>query len=163
MNSTYVRKRWNLEKPLPSVTDRLCSVERDRAIFVKPVLGCSLKKIPIAGTPHLSPETLSVREMRLENNHVIPVHIHMEKMTSYYFLGPKEGLSVAIFYEDGVEEQKVPVGFMTVVPPGCPHFIAYFSEIDVDCEIFVISSTNNHNDIRWEVGADELVKNHSRV
>lgn len=140
---------------LPRVVDHLLKFERQKAIFTKPV-----PEILFGEDSSASPKvnTMAVRQLTLKKYCVTPIHVHEKKEKIYEFKGPGN-LVVGIFIDDLLQYFTLKKDGLLVVPAGCPHFIKYFPYRGQDeCKVLVITSSQDGNDIRWEDGADDLVK-----
>lgn len=146
---------------LPSVLSYLTSEEANIAKFVKPTLGLELKEV-CGDDSCISPKSsiMAIRLLTLSPNMVVPMHIHFKKEKIYICQGP--GVMRVMMQINGKDNIFVLTSNeVIVIPPNTPHFVSHFVEknqISNICNVVVVSSSLDGQDICWEDRAGMLVQ-----
>jgi quercetin dioxygenase-like cupin family protein len=126
---------------------------------LKPFLGKELEaffEADFPGSPYA--HVLSIRLMTLNQNTVIPFHVHQRREKLYIFNGPGI-LEVGMFREKELHVIPIMTGAKLVIPPCTAHFVKYFPDEPTACSTLVVSSSQEAGDILWENGVDTLIQN----
>ena len=144
-----------------TLSARLFLEEAPRLRFVRPKLGEDLQEILGTASPDsLAAEILSVRRLILFQTTAIPFHIHPFGEKEKLYLWQSGGKCTIHVQPRGggpllpyvLDENNTRI----IVPAGVWHAIVVGSH---DVIVLVVASTRNTDDIQWEQGADELLKN----
>lgn len=141
---------------LPSALSFLSSQEAKGATFLKPALGVQLAD-PFTAICGFAPNIMGVRILSLVGGTVVPVHIHKKKEKIYILLSLFSAPTVVVIVDGKPQEHKLEAGKPFCVPADYPHFVKYL--LGTICQIVVVSSSQDGEDIIWEDDADKLIVN----
>lgn len=152
-NGSTEPQHERLNMKLPTVLDYLVKEELQRAKFVKPALGKELEALH-----EEEASILAIRRMTLAPCMVVPVHMHEKKEKLYILVSP--GV-LRVVMDIGSRHCDIYMDLWDelIIPAGCPHCLSYFPGIPVSCNVIVVASSRDSNDIQWEEGAELLIRN----
>lgn len=144
---------------LPRILDHLDRWGSQEVTFVRPTAGNGLTILnTIATTDSPASCVMSIRKLTVSRSTAIPFHVHPKREKIYIYLSKDSYTSVLVKIEGAMQTFALhhPLDHL-VIPPGCPHAIVHAAVSDG--EILVITSSNDPDDIAWEDGIEELLKN----
>lgn len=141
---------------LPTITDHLTISNLKSFRFIKPSIGQEVHPLhqhDSAGSP--ASTILSIRTITLPLETIIPFHRH--KKEKYYKFLCGDSLEVLMWRGDRIEKYAMTNGRDLVVPPNTPHAVIN-TNID-PCKILVVASSQDDDDIEWELATERLIQN----
>lgn len=149
-----------------SIVSCIEELYRDRVVYMQPKIGNGLVCLHQCSTEGFPASSiLSVRKLVLQQYQVIPFHMHQRKEKLYCFEGDPQGhghVEVFMYEDDTLKAYSLRSrGDRLVIPPATPHAVICWGVGHgfKNCEILVVASSKDAEDIFWQPGVEELLQN----
>jgi hypothetical protein len=146
----------------PTILDQLDEIQKERYRFVQPKAGEDLWLFDTPENPKTFPSTiLRIARVSLKADTAVPFHRHARKEKIYLHMGNANVFVVVLTPEHGIKKFLMEsANDRVVIPPGHWHALVCLGVLRGEtCNIMVVSSSQEADDIEWEPDKDRLLEN----